>query len=292
MSSAGLLRYVRDSYPPVVSAAGAAALAAGGLALFASLAVTGATGVALSSVLRGSATIFLDLLLIRAVDDIRDADYDRRMNPERPLASGAVTERQLLALVLACAGGMVLLNAAVPAALAVLVGQLAYIAVLLGARAAWKWPADDRLVLGLVISAPAQLLLYLYLFELYRDAAPAAMLGGAAWVWVILLLFALHIEFAKKLVRRPCPGERTYVRSVGAPVATAVTILSPAAAYAVYLAHTHVPAGWAALPALPLLLVAAAAFQYLGARHERWPIGLSGVYLLLTLVTYLIAVSA
>jgi hypothetical protein len=291
MSSAGLLRYVRDSYPPVVSAAGAAALAAGGLALFASL-VTGATGVPLSSVLRGSATIFLDLLLIRALDDIRDADYDRRMNPDRPLASGAVTERRLLALALACAAGMVLLNAAVPAALAVLVGQVAYMAVLLGVRAAWKWPADDRLVLGLVTSAPVQLLLYLYLFELYREAAPAAALGDAAWVWLILLLVALHIEFAKKLVRRPGPGERTYVRSVGPPVATAVTILSPAAAYALYLAHTHVPAGWAALPALPLLLVAAGAFQYLGGRRERWPVGLSGMYLLLTLLTYLIAVSA
>jgi hypothetical protein len=187
---------------------------------------------------------------------------------------------------------MVLLNAAVPAALAVLVGQLAYMAVLLGARAAWKWPADDRLVLGLVASAPVQLLLYLYLFELYRDAVPAAALGDAAWVSLILLLVALHIEFAKKLVRRPGPGERTYVRSMGAPVATAVTILSPAAAYALYLSRTHVPAGWAALPALPLLLVAAGAFQYLGGRRERWPVGLSGMYLLLTLVAYVIAVTA
>ncbi len=291
MSSAGLLRYVRDSYPPLISAAGAAALAAGGLALFASL-VTGATGVPLSSVLWGSATIFLDLLLIRAIDDVRDADYDRRMNPDRPLASSAVTERQLLSVALACAAGMVLLNAAVPAALAVLVGQLAYIAVLLGARAVWRWPADDRLVLGLVASAPVQLLLYLYLFELYRDGAPAAAMGDAAWVWLILLLVALHIEFAKKLVRRPGPGERTYVRSLGAPVATAVTILSPAAAYALYLAHTHLPAGRAALPAVPLLLVAVGAYQYLGGRRERWPVGLSGMYLLLTLVAYVIAVTA
>ncbi len=293
MTAAGLPRYVRDSYPPVVSAAGATALAAGGLALFASLAVTGASGVPLSAVLVGSATLFLDLLLLRAADDIRDADYDRRMNPDRPLASGAVSERQLATVALACGAGIVVLNLAVPAALAVLVVQLAYIAVLLGARAAWKWPADDRLVLGLVTSAPVQLLLYLYLFELYRDAAPAAVLSDAAWVWLILLLVALHVEFAKKLVRRPAPGERTYVRSVGAPIATAVTILSPAVAYALYLVHAREPDGWVLLlPALPLLLVAAAAFQYLAGRRERWPVGLSGLYLLLTLVTYVIAVSA
>ena len=74
--------------------------------------------------------------------------------------------------------------------------------------------------------------------------------------------------------------------------AAAAEILSPAAAYALYLAHTHLPAGRSALPALPLALVAIGAYQYLGRRRERWPVGLSAVYLLLTLVAYVIAVSA
>src|SRR5262249_60193701 len=58
-----------------------------------------------------AATLAIDLLLMRAIDDIRDLDYDRLHSPGRPLAAGQVRVPDLAGLYAVGAAVILALNA-------------------------------------------------------------------------------------------------------------------------------------------------------------------------------------
>ncbi len=149
-------------------------------------------------------TLFADLLIMRVLDDIRDSDYDRVANPQRPVASGAVPLRDLSTLCRPMRDDHRRRESVLPRGLFVLVVQLLYAAALMAVGQRFPATRGDNLVLNLLVGFPVQLLLYVYLFAAFtkiRDGAPTAVVGGLGIL--ILTLCAGQVEFGKKLVRQP-----------------------------------------------------------------------------------------
>jgi 4-hydroxybenzoate polyprenyltransferase len=290
-----LRRYVLGSCPPAFYLPYAVTWALGVSALFAladpRVAVWRPDGGALIAVL----TFAVTLMLMRAVDDIRDLEYDRVHNPGRPLPSGAVRVRDLGVLIAVGSVAVLALNAGRGVVLAVLAAQIGYTLVLLAVDRRWGWPSGDDLGLSNLVSAPVQILLNLYLYAgvLQQEgltpsphAVPALLTATAAF---------LHLEYARKVTRVTRPGERGYAVAYG-PGRTAVfAVIGAVAATALALALTrpwqHAPgaAPWGWLVLLPLAFVAFGAHRFWRAGATRWPVLPPALFLLTTFLAYLAA---
>ena len=291
---ARLGRYVRGSYPPAFYLPYALAWSLGMTALFA---VADPRiphwhlggGAALAAL-----TFAVDLLLMRAVDDVRDLDYDRTHNPARPLPSGAVRVSDLVVLIAVGTVLVLALNAGRGLAAVVLAAQLGYAFLLVIVDRVWHWPSGDDLVLSAWVNLPVQLLLNLYL---YAGVLHEARLRPS-WHAVLPLLVAvtafLHLEYGRKVTRRPRPGERTYVALYG-PTGTAVIAVVSAtvsAALALVLvrpwAAGNPGAGWAWLVLAPLVFLAFGGYRFWRVRTTTWPLLAAGLFLLTSFLAYLV----
>jgi 4-hydroxybenzoate polyprenyltransferase len=230
-------------------------------------------------------TLVVVLLLMRVVDDLRDLDYDRVHNPDRPLASGAVRVRDLHALLIAGTALVLALNAWRWPVLCVLAVQLTYAYAVLGVDRRWGWPSGDALVLSFLVSFPVQLLVGAFLYAGLLDATGLApSWRGAVGIAVAGLAF-LHLELARKLTREPAPGERTYVTllgvrgtqagAIGCAVASVVLLLAVARGSAV---------SW--LVVLPLACVALGLRRFHRPGTTAWPYGLAALFLLGSFTTW------
>ncbi|MFB6893165.1 hypothetical protein ACFCX4_28065 [Kitasatospora sp. NPDC056327] len=287
--TARLAAFVRGSFPLPLSLVFAAVWAFGATGLFA--AADGRVrdwrpgwGTAVAAV-----TVLVELLLIRAVDDLRDLPYDRRHNPSRPLARGAVLPRDLAALAGAGAVVLLLLNAGnLPAQLLIAV-QIVYTAVLVGAELLLGWPQGDAVVTGVLLSSPVQILLNLYLYAVFlHDAgldtgAVLRSAGHALPALAVILAAATHHELARKIVREPRPHERTYVLVYGLRATVVLALVFAAVSAAVSLAVLRPwsggAAGWGWLALLPLVLAALAARTFTRTGAARWPVAAVAGYL-------------
>ncbi|GGS29265.1 hypothetical protein [Actinokineospora fastidiosa] len=223
-------------------------------------------------------TMLVVLLMMRAVDDIRDLDYDRDRNPDRPLASGVVSTQDLAVLLAVGAAVVLAANAWRPAVAAILAVQLAYVGVMVTVERRTGWPSGDALFVNYALALPVQLLLNGFLYAgLLHSTGLGPSWSGAVGVVVAALLFA-HFEFARKTVRRPRPGERTYVTAlgVGGSAATAVGCAVVGVALLVAAARPWSPA--ALVVVLPLVFPVLAALRF--RRLPRWPYGLAAAFLL------------
>lgn len=286
-TAAGMTRFVVDRYPPVLAGAYAAAFTLGGIGLFAALAGEGIPVGAVPLLAAVAVTVFADLLIMRVVDDIRDRDYDRLANPQRSVASGAVAARDLSTLCALCTGVIVVANLSFPRGLLILTVQILYAAALLAAAHRFPVARGDNLMLNLMLGIPVQILLYAYLFAAFIDIraeAATAVVGGLGVL--ILTLCVGQVEFGKKLVRRPDPGERTYVRSIGFVTTSLLTFGTGPLAAVLFATAAPVSPLAKALVALPALGVAGCAVRYVGQRANRWPAAVSTLGLLGMLVAF------
>ncbi|WP_194916456.1 UbiA family prenyltransferase [Catenulispora rubra] len=286
-----LRRYVRGSFPPAVYLPYALAWALGGTAMFALGQHGASTWRPGWATLATVASFTALLLVVRAVDDLRDLDYDRVHNPRRPLASGAVTIRDVGVLIAAGVVVVLLLNAPRGLALAGAVAALLYLALLLSADRLAHWPSGDALIISALISLPVQLLLggYLYaalLHDTGRSAGASALLPLAT-----MLAVFTHLELARKTTRVPKAGERSYVTVFGVE-ATARAALA-AAAVATVLALVLVrpwssgaEAGWLVL--LPAVLPVRGALRFWRGGAERWPAADAGFYILAAFTAFFV----
>jgi hypothetical protein len=286
-TSVGISIFVLNRYPPVLSSVYVLAFGVGGIGLFAALA--GERIPASASPFLGivAVTLFADLLIMRVVDDIRDSDYDRIANPQRPVASGGVAHRDLSTLCALCVTVIVVANLSFHAGLVVIIGQLLYAAAVLAVGQRLPATRGDNLVLNLLVGLPVQLLLYVYLFvafiEIEHDA-PTAVVGGLGIL--ILTLCAGQVEFGKKLVRRSAPGERSYVNSIGYHATSLLTIGTGPLAVVLFAIAAPVSPLSKAFVALPAICVAAFGTKYLSQKDNRWPAAVSALGLLGTLVAF------
>lgn len=289
-AAVGISRFILTRYPPALSVVYVLAFGSGGIGLFAALSGDRITAGALPLLGMVTVTLFADLLIMRVVDDIRDSDYDRIANPQRPVASGAVGHRDLSALCVLCVTVVVVANVSFPSGLLVLVVQLLYVGALIVVGQRFPATRGDNLVLNVLVGVPVQLLLYGYLLVVFaeiRGGAPTAVVGGLGIV--IMTLCAAQVEFGKKLVRRPAPGERSYVDSIGFRAASLLTVGSGPLAAGLFGIAAQVSPLSKALVALPAIGVAAFGVKYLRSEDNRWPAAVSTVALLSTLVAFAVA---
>jgi hypothetical protein len=231
-------------------------------------------------------TLFVNLLLMRALDDIRDLDYDRRFHPERPLAAGVVRAGDLAVLY---GGGVVvlgLLNAAWPWRAGILLVQLAYAAGAILVYRRWRRPSADRLFTSLLVSLPAPVLLHLYLYAGYLDEAGHMADRYGLVAVAVVVLAAGHPELAGKITRAPRAGERTYVTTLCLPMTVALALAVPVLSVCLLAGFSRAPDGWMLVAALPLVVPALAAWSFRRGR-PRWPPAAPPTYLLLTFASHL-----
>lgn len=263
-----LTRFVAGSYPPV-ALADAVAWTFGETALFAALdpRVTHwlPSG---SSTTIAAVTLAIDMLMMRALDDIRDLDYDKRWNPRRPLASGAVRIRDLL--IMCGIGGLALvaLNTGDTPAQIILIIQFGYVAAAMAADHRWHWPPGYNLLASLAVSFPAPLLLQIYLYARYLGTSHLSPDRTGALAILIVSLMRLHAEFARKIVRQPAADERTYVHNFG--FAGTITAALTVAVLSVALLLRLAPQPEALLGLLPLWWVFQPALRLRHTGSRRW----------------------
>lgn len=231
-------------------------------------------------VLASAATMAVLLLVMRAMDDIRDLGYDREHNPARPLAAGAVSVRDLAVMIAAGTALVLVLNAWRWPVLCVLACLLGYAFLIVWVDQRFGWPSGDAMIVGLVVNLPIQLLTNAFLYaglSYSLDLRPSW--SGAVGMLVATLAF-LHVEFARKTTRAPRPGERTYVTVLGATGTAALAVVCAAGSIALLVATVR-PWHWVVLLAvLPLAgpLLAAARFHL--HRPTRWPYGLAAGFVM------------
>jgi hypothetical protein len=270
-------RYVRAAYPPAIQLPYMISWAVGLTALFACLTGDVHRWWHHGGLLVTVVTLVLDMLLLRALDDIRDHDYDREHNPGRPLPSGIVSEADLVGLVALGCAVLLALNAWRGIALVALVVQLVYsIAVIATDRVA-GWPPGDRLGLHLAVNLPIQPLLSLYVYAsfLHDDHRRVSVAGLLAVVAVTC--GGLCLELGRKATRSPKPGERTYATVLGPALTSALAVASAVCAAGGVLAvlapwdgHSG-GYGWGWLVLAPPLFPAFAAARFANGT-PRWPV--------------------
>ncbi|WP_405792583.1 hypothetical protein [Streptomyces sp. NBC_01506] len=276
-------RYALIAYPLRVQLPFTVAWAVGLTALFAG--VTGAvdrwrpgSGLAVTTI-----TLVVGMLLMRALDDIRDQDYDRAHHPERPLPAGVVRERDLMALAAVGAAFLLLLNAGRGVAALALLVVFGYTAAVIAADRLAGWPDAERPALHLAVNLPIQTLISLYVYAGFLRAEHGHPTVPGLLSVVVATLGGLCLELGRKTTRTPRPGERTYVTALG-PSGTSLTALGcavAAAGLALALLRPWDPgspghgAGWLVLA--PCALPAAAAARF-AAGSPNWPVTLTRSY--------------
>ncbi|GII04650.1 hypothetical protein [Planobispora takensis] len=237
-------------------------------------------------------TLVVVLLMMRALDDIRDLDYDREHNPDRPLARGVVGVRDLTVMVAAGTVLVLAINAWRWPVMCVLAGQLAYAYLVLWADRRLGWPRGDALVAGFLVNLPVQLMINAFLYAgLLYSAGLAPVWPGAIGIAVAALAF-LHVEFARKTTRRPRPGERTYVTLFGPTGTAALAVACALASVAVLVVSVTAGGGeragaWAVWSAAaPLAFAALGALRFWREGLARWPYGQAALFMLVSFVGY------
>ncbi|MGC5033619.1 hypothetical protein [Micromonospora sp. DT229] len=274
-------RYIKVAYRPSVQIPYTVSWALGLTALFAC--VTGAVGrwYPDPQLVVTAITLVATMLLIRAQDDIRDADYDRRVNPDRPLPSGLVRERDLVALVACGSAVLVLINAGRGAALVILIVQMVYTGVVVALERLAGWPRRDKLLQQLMVNLPILSMLSLYVYAGFLRAEQLQPDIGGLVIIVAVTVSALCTELGRKATRAPRLDERSYVTVLG-PSGTSLAALGAAvlatAIVIVVLAPWRAGGGWGWLVLAPLILPAAAVVRF-AAGSVRWPVAPTVAYI-------------
>ena len=216
-----LLKFVRDTHPPVTY------LLLTGLWSFSVMGMLqrNAGRVQLNlPMLQVSVSFFLVLLFLRAIDEIKDLDYDRLHNADRPLVSGEVTIREVCLLALLVASSVMALNWRVSPGLALfLAAEISYGLCLLGLEHRSRYFRESILVnLAVTFPVSAALNVYAYLYLSYQNHLPPMLI--ALPVLAAHMAGFLHFEFGRKLKwpHFSQPGENGYAMVLGAAGAIAV----------------------------------------------------------------------
>ncbi len=150
-----------------------------------------------ASLLRGF-TLYLMLLFLTLVDELKDYEYDQKYNPDRVLVVGVLSHTELTIIALVLALGVIGINAlfSIQATLFLII-DFCYAWLLLGMERKSK-RLRDGVVINLVFTYPVQAFLSLYLIFSVQ-----AQIGGnlsiSVWLWPIAIMLAyLHFEFARK----------------------------------------------------------------------------------------------
>ena len=206
------------------------------LALTGSLALASESPVRLDAVtFVAIATVFLVLLYLRFADEIKDAAYDARYNPDRPLVRGFVNAAQVRSAMVGVAVVALVLNLVlVPAygwlPLAIVAADLAWGALLIPIERA-SARIRDGIFWNLLVTYPVNVALSVYttvLFLLQTGGTPAL---PCALVLACFVVAFLHFEIARKTAwpALAAPDERLYSHRLGGKVSITLAFACAAA---------------------------------------------------------------
>lgn len=216
--------YLQERFP--LGAHGPLVLAFAGGVACASAALRGAPGPGWAAV-AVAATVALGFFFqLRVADEWKDAEADRRYQPERPVPRGLVTLRELTAAAVVVAAAQVALAVALDVRLALVLGAVwAYGALMTAEFGARRWlrerPLATLLSHGLVVP-----LIDLFAVSCDVLAHGAAYPAGVGWLVGVGLFGGVVVEVGRK-VRPPAderPGVETYSARWGRGRALAVWI--------------------------------------------------------------------
>ncbi len=233
-------------------------------------------------------TLIVDMLLLRALDDIRDRDYDSRHNPGRPLADGTTEVRDLVALIGFGAVLLTALNAYRGWAAIVLIVHLGYAIAVIGVDQILGWPPGDRLFLHLGVNLPILPLLSCYVYAAFLHDEGLAPSRAVLLPLAAATLAGLCLEFGRKARRGPAIGERSYSTVLGAVGTTMVALLCAVAAAVVAVVALRETRAPALLATVPVLLPMWSAWRFQSARRA-WPVMTTIAYLPATYLSFLLA---
>lgn len=230
------------------------------------------------------ATLFLVLFFLRVVDELKDLEYDRVHNPQRPLVRGAVTTRQLVGWLAGTAAIVVAINAPLSGWLvAIVVADMAWGLALIGLERRSR-RVRQGMFLNLLVTYPVNVALsvYGYVFVLSRSSPGAAPTARGALVIVAFALAFLNYEILRKTVWPHLAerSERLYSHAVGGHGAITLAFAcatGAAAILAALLSLTERPslAVFAVLPLAPATVALTRFLRHRDARVKLAPLGLS-----------------
>jgi hypothetical protein len=217
------------------------------------------------------------LFYLRAVDEIKDYDYDRQFNPDRPLVTGMVNRTDLHLLMAALAGLTLVINlGAGPTVLGVLLLNLVWGYALIWLERLFPIIARSIFV-NLAVTYPVNVLLSIYLLLLSMQAAQVPLSWAAAGLVLAYALAFLHFEFARKTTwtNLSAPTENLYSNAIGTRRSAALALGCALAGVLLYLlisapwqqAGLAGVTGW--LPLLALLPAGLGVFKLLGNTTTR-----------------------
>ncbi|WP_026189953.1 UbiA prenyltransferase family protein [Salinispora mooreana] len=228
-------------------------------------------------------TIIVVLLHLRLADERMDESYDRIHNPDRPLITGLVSVLELRRAGWATAALAIVINVPLAPWSAVAVALLVGYTALITRLTLHSPRLRDRALLYIVVAYPVQLLIGVYLYTSVTGAETVQPGIRPALLIIVFAAAFLHFEFARKTVRDPDPGARTYSATALGVTGSGVLTLGWALLACALLAAITEP--WqmsvaAHLPYVALVFPVAGAFSYLGGREQKWPTSLAMLYLI------------
>ncbi|MBI4509983.1 MAG: hypothetical protein HY698_10145 [Deltaproteobacteria bacterium] len=181
-------------------------------------------------------SLFLLLFFLRVLDEIKDIDYDRLHNPDRPLVSGLVSQRDLVLFLVGTAGVVALLHLGLSRRLF----TIAVVDMVYGVALMFLERLSPRVRNGmgwnLLVTYPVNILLSVYTYVFFAERHGAEPETGMLLVGALALAF-LHYEIGRK-TRWPGhgpAGERLYSQFLGPRGAAALATTCAALATAIVL---------------------------------------------------------
>lgn len=162
-------------------------------------------------------TLFLMLFILRILDEIKDYDYDKVYNLDRPLVTGEVSHRLLWIWVFILSMLTLSLNFLGPMlASFILFANILYGIGLIFLEKKVSW-VRDHLMMNLLVTYPVNIALSFYLLSFYRGLYQLELLSSD---YLMIAAFAtnfLYYEFARKMGPRHLnqAGEKLYSDLLG-----------------------------------------------------------------------------
>lgn len=170
------------------------------------------------------AVVAVLLLYLRMVDEIKDIDYDRVHNPDRPLVTGAVGVRELWVAIGVIAASLTAVSLLLSWWSAVLVVAAMAYGLGLWALEARSARVRDTLLLNLIVTYPVQLWILAYIVCSAIDTGQVESEWRTAAVAVLFAAAFLHFEFARKTVSGGAVRQSYYSNVLG-PLGSTVAIV-------------------------------------------------------------------
>ncbi|WP_093800964.1 hypothetical protein [Streptomyces sp. Wb2n-11] len=228
--------------------------------------------------------LFVILFFMRAVDEVKDLDYDREFHPDRPLVTGETD--------VATAGTYLAGSAVVALGLSAVVGTAAVVTaaaimtyslfLLLLERVSERF--RESMWGNILVTVQLKTGLVCYVAQLSTTGAAGAPAAETALVVLAFVLAYLHWEIARKTVRSrfALPGEKFYSTAPGAAwslgAAAALMVAACVIRAAVVLGSPGSDTGgvrpvFLVVSALPLALVIWTVLDFRAQRRRRHTAG-------------------